>query len=358
MKKLFIFCLASLCVTPVYAKRDSSYLLQRAVNQIRQKSGASVAVLSILYKNHISTFHSGNYNPNQNLFQIGSITKSFTSTVILKLEAQHKLNINDSITKYLPQYPKWKSIKIRNLLNHTSGIYNYTSSGVFMRSVHHQLSHQFSPEDLVRIAYRHPRLFSPSKGWKYSNTNYVLAGMIAQKVAHEPLQALVNELIITPMHLQNTYYFPNTTPQSVQQHLVPGFSSDAHRITGMNMSWINAAGAVVSNPHDLVRWFYGIFHHTIVTPTQLNKMTQLVFIPTGRPISSCVSIIGYGLGVKCKNISGLGPLWFHTGSTTGYNAIVGWLPREQLAFAISINRDQNNSRKFYALAQPLLKLLK
>jgi D-alanyl-D-alanine carboxypeptidase len=336
--------------------------IQQILNNWRASSGIPSATLSILTPDQTKpiTFTSGTIDytkrekPNADtLFQAGSITKSFTSTIILQLEAEGKLNINDPITKYLPQYPRWSTVTIRQLLNHTSGIFNYTETSTFntIRKTHPQA--ELSPEQLVQMVATHRGYFSPGAGWKYSNTNYVLAGMIIQKVMGQSIEKVMNHYLHGggwKVKLLNTYYHARIYTASLVSKMAHGYSSEGRDVTTDNMSWAYTAGAIVSTTEDLLTWWHGLFQGHILPPRQLMQMTSLVCekpSPSCRPgmnmphLTSYEHGKGYGLGViqSSYGSSKIGPVWWHNGSTKGYKAIVMWFPEYNIYMALTINRD-------------------
>ena len=128
------------------------------------------------------------------LFEIGSITKSFTSVAILRLETADKLTIEDKLGKWLPQYPAWKDVTIYRLLDMTSPIPGYDNQPSIAKIMGDDPSHRFSPEELVASAYPHNGKPEPVSGWTYSNTNYILAQMIVEKASGKPYADVVREL--------------------------------------------------------------------------------------------------------------------------------------------------------------------
>jgi D-alanyl-D-alanine carboxypeptidase len=286
-------------------------------------------------------------------YQAGSISKSFTAAIILDLEAKGKLNINDPITKYLPQYPQWKSVTIRELLNHTSGIFNYTAAGIFNRIRSAQPRAEFTPAQLVAIATRQHSYFPPGKGWKYSNTNYVLAGMIIEKVTGQPMMEVMNYYLHRGgfhMDLSNTYYAPGLYSGALMARMAYGYSSSGIDTTYDNMSWAYTAGAIVTTTQDLLTWWHGLFQGNILPKAQMDQMMTLVCEASSENcragqlithISNNPSSKGYGLGIIKSGFGSqkIGPVWWHNGSTRGYKALVMWFPQNDIYMALTINRD-------------------
>ncbi len=341
---------------PVY-----QHEIQQILSNWRARSGIPGAALSIYLPNHAypinissgtTQFRGGESIDSQTLFQAGSITKSFTSMIMLDLESQGKLNIDDPITNYLPQYSRWQNVTIRELLNHTSGIFNYTESGQFNNIRKDNPQAGFTPEQLVQLAAEHRDYFYPGQGWKYSNTNYVLAGMIIQKITGEPAAQIMNDYLRSNTHLDllNTYYLSGIYPNGFLSHMAHGYNSRGEDVTYDNMSWAFTAGAIVTTTQDLLTWWHDLFQGNILPRSQMEQLKSIVCernspaCRVGQPIPPLWNEAtghGYGLGVIETSYGNekLGPVWWHNGSTAGYKAIVMWFPKSDIYLALTINRD-------------------
>jgi len=362
----FIFCSISLLYgTVVYAEDALTPVKQSEIQKIlsdwRARTGIPGATLSIYMpgNDYPVTFNSGRTMfgggqevSDDTLYQAGSITKSFTSAIILKLEAAGKLNIDDPITEYLPQYPQWKNITIRQLLNHTSGIFNYTEAGLF-NEIRKNPRTGFTPEQLVAIAAHHPNYFFPGHGWKYSNTNYVLAGMIIEKVTGQPINDVMNYYLHHggwPLNLANTYFASGMYTNNFISRMAHGYSSAGADATYDNMSWAFTVGAIVSNTQDLLTWWRALFEGHVLPEAQMKEMMTLVcdaYSPEcvrGQPVPHVADGSngkGYGLGIIQSGLGSekIGTVWWHNGATRGYKAIVMWFPKSDIYMALTINRD-------------------
>lgn len=355
---LFFFIFFAINAWPATSEQVQ---IQQMLNQWRARYGIPSATLSILLPNSDTpiTFMSGTTGyangqktQNNTLFQAGSITKSFTAAIILQLEAEKKLDIDDPITKYLPQYPRWRNVTIRELLNHTSGIFNYTETATFnrIRKIYPRMN--FSPAQIVSLVSNHRDYFSPGQGWKYSNTNYILAGMIIEKVTGQPLEKVMHYYLHSgiKVNLYNTYYLAKLYSKAFIARMAHGYSSTGHDVTADNMSWAHAAGAIVTTTQDLLIWWRGLFQYKILPPEQMAEMTSLVCETSNlqclagerRPHLGNNSIgKGYGLGViqSAYGSSKIGSVWWHNGSTKGYKALVMWYPKSNIYMALTIDRD-------------------
>ena len=227
--------------------------ISNTLNKIQMKYKLSAIELSIASPNIKSTTNI--YNGNicntcqesinaQNIFQIGSITKTFIDYAIIKLIDSKQIKLTDTIEKYLPQYPKWKNITIQQLINHTSGIYSYDESFFWWWRIYLFPTREWHSDELTAIAYEHNAYFSPDQGWHYSNTNYVLLGLIIEKITKQPLTKYFSEDLYnnTKLPLSNTYYIPNNLPSNISAKLVHGYLNNKYDVTSTNTSALQASG--------------------------------------------------------------------------------------------------------------------
>lgn len=342
---------------------DQTQQIQSLLNNYRARLQIPAVAMSISLPNSTEplTFLSGTTTmggsqkiTNNSLFQAGSISKSFTAMAVLELVRQGKVSLDDPITKYLPQYPRWHNVTIRQLLNHTSGIFNYTKTGRFDRIRHDDPQAGMTPEQIVNIASSFPSYFPPGKGWKYSNTNYVLAGMIIEKVTHEPISTIMEYYLHgnPKLHLTNTFYRPNIYSSEEIAQMAHGYSMNGTDVTTSNMAWAYTAGAIVSNSTDLLTWWQGLFKNNLLPNQQLAQMMSLVCEHTNKK-TNCIAgrpaphleewqvDKRYGLGIiqSATGSSEMGTVWWHNGSTQGYKAIVMWYPKSDIYVSFMIDRD-------------------
>jgi D-alanyl-D-alanine carboxypeptidase len=213
------------------------------------------------------------------LYQMGSTSKSFTAAVILQLEAQGKLSLDNTLAKWLPEYPVWKDVTIRRLLNMTSGIPNYSETEWISKAWANEQMRAFTLKELVNAAYPSATNQLPAtKGYHYSNTNYALAGMIAEKASGKSFRDLVHEMVIEPHGLDSTFYEASTYRPPVIKRLAHGYFENEGcadyqpdckeswnaPILGRDMrndsvSWMQSAGGGVANARDVDRWMRAIF---------------------------------------------------------------------------------------------------
>lgn len=279
------------------------------------------------------------------LFQIGSITKTFTAAVILNLEAQGKLSINDKIGPWFPQYPNWQAITIKQLLNMSSGIFQYEKDPAFAKANQHNPQKQWRVDQLLAVSYQHPLYFQPGTSWHYCNANYILLGEIVEKITHQKLATIFDRLLQQEdIKLPNTYYIPNNYNNSIMQQMAHGYQ-DKQDITADNMSTFGAAGAMISTSSDIAQWIKALFSGKILAPQQLAEfMTTIPFDVPPKPKGS-----RYGLGLYYLNTIQYGDIWWYSGVTDGYISLFMYVPNRQLIITANINRIQ---QKNYWLLMP------
>ncbi|WP_042433321.1 serine hydrolase domain-containing protein [Streptacidiphilus anmyonensis] len=254
--------------------------------------------------------------PRNGQVRIGSVTKTFTAVVVLQLVGEGKIRLDDPVETYLPgllrgQGIDGRHITVRQLLQHTSGLPDYeddVTDDILQRRY-------LSPRDTLDIALRHEAVFAPGTSWGYSNTNYLVAGMIVEKVTGRPLAEEVDKRIIKKIGLRGTY-LPDPAETTLRGPHPHGYHKDGpdgalRDVTEIDPSAAWAAGAMVSTSSDLTRFFSELMKegHLLSGP-ELKQMRTTV--PTGVPGYD------YGLGIMRTQLSCHKTVWWHNGSIPGY----------------------------------------
>jgi D-alanyl-D-alanine carboxypeptidase len=275
-------------------------------------------------------------------FRIGSITKSFVSTVVLQLAGERRLTLDDTVARWLPGVvPNGDSITVRQLLNHTSGLYDYTDIPFSLQLLREPLR-TWRPSELVQLAMAHPPLFPPGTSWSYSNTNYILLGLIIAAVDRVPAQlqmaspALeVYRRIIGPRRLWHTS-FPLTDPDIHGRH-AHGYLIDPPPELGLptildttrfNPSWAWTAGAIISTLDDVADFYRALFTGRLLGAAQQRDLESTVPTKAGDE---------YGLGVTKLQMP-CGPAWAHDGGTPSHFNIALTSPDGSRQAALMLNR--------------------
>ncbi|WP_330266909.1 serine hydrolase domain-containing protein [Streptomyces griseorubiginosus] len=281
-------------------------------------------------------------------YRVGSITKTFVSTVVLQLEAEGRLSLDDTVEKWLPGVVHGNGhdgsrITLRQLLNHTSGIFNYTADETFGRTYFLKdgfLRHRYdtkTPEQLVAVAMAHRPDFAPGTSWNYSNTNYVLAGMVIQKVTGRSYGEEIRDRVIEPLHLTATSV-PGTRvtvprPSSrAYSKLAQTATGPTYDVTRLNPSLASSAGEMISDSADLDRFYSALLKGRLLPPKQLKEMKATVAVE-GIPNAS------YGLGLIDRKLSCGVHVWGHDGGIHGSNSVAVTTADGRHSLAFNFNGD-------------------
>ncbi|MGQ3889866.1 serine hydrolase domain-containing protein [Legionella sp. CNM-1927-20] len=288
-----------------------------------------------------------------NLFEIGSITKSFVSALILQLEAEGKLSINDNLGKWLPQYPNWKDVTIKQLLNMTSDIPNYSSNVDFYKIAEKtNFKKQWEAAELLKWAFP-DKPIEQKKQFSYSNSNYILASLIIEKITNKPFAEVLKTRILVPFQLNNTFYPAGNDAEEIYQKLMPrmvhGYFYDKDKkkmidATGNNLTWAAAAGAIIADTADIIRWVQILYHGELFDNNhRKNALTELMTVvstKTGQviPTVSKDDPDGFGLGVVYIYDSETeNRYWSYKGSTLGYRVMYLFSPCNNITVAVALN---------------------
>ncbi|GAA2234428.1 serine hydrolase domain-containing protein [Kitasatospora cystarginea] len=263
-------------------------------------------------------------------FRIGSTTKTFVATVLLQLAAEGRLSLDDSVEHWLPGVvdgPGYEPdrITVRQLLNHTSGIYNFAVDEKVIDEnkgtpfLQHRFD-RYTPEELVRIAMAHQPDFAPGAGWTYSDTNYVLAGMIVERATGSTLAEQIERRIVTPLGLTGTY---TPAPDDVTIHGPHGRgyshlwdldpNAPAYDVTELSPSWGWASGDMISTAPDLATFFGALLGGRLLPPAQQEEMFTMIPTPKGKWIDNAT----YGLGVSSIKLDCGATVWGMGGAING-----------------------------------------
>jgi D-alanyl-D-alanine carboxypeptidase len=289
----------------------------------------------------------------QDLWQIGSVTKSFTTATILQLEAEGKLSIGQTIGDWLPQYPAWKNVKIRRLLNLTSGIPSYDRVPAMLEAYVRDPNRSFTAAELIAYVYPgHPHAPPPTTGYDYSNTNYLLCQLIIERVTHNSYASEIERRFLhSNVGLTSTHYAQTQYPANVLDRMVSGYLFDRESamaplapllgtdVRDHSVSWMQGAGGIVSTPEDVARWARALYAGPMLAPKQRAELLTLVSMKTGEPIktTSVSDPNGFGLGVVQLREPTAGTVWFYEGETYGYRMMYLYFPHQDAVIALGAN---------------------
>jgi D-alanyl-D-alanine carboxypeptidase len=263
--------------------------------------------------------------------RIGSVTKTFTATAVLQLAGDGKVGLDDPIDRYLNGVPDGESITVRQLAGMRSGLADYSEADGFQAAVAANPTGDFTPQRLLDWAFELPPLAPPGAQVQYCNTNYVLLGLLVEKVTGAPLADYLAERIFDPLGLRHTSFptgtqFPEPHARGYTEPLdgtdPPVDASD----WSAGLTW--AAGAMIATLEDMRTWLPVLASGSLLKPELQDQRLQT------RPEPGTPADFGYGLGLF--TVAG----WIgHNGSVPGYQTVAVHLPEQQTTLVVMINTD-------------------
>ncbi len=250
-------------------------------------------------------------------YRIGSISKTFTATIIMQMVDEDKISLNSKLADYYPEIPNAREITIEHLLRHRSGLYNFTNMPTYVGWMEQPVTR----DQLLTTFIKNGTVFNPGEKAEYSNTNYVLLSLIAEKIDKEDFVTILNDRIIVPCKLSHTYFGGKINPKN-NEALSYTMSSSWTLAPETDMSIPLGAGAVVSNPTDLNAFYHQLFMGQLVSAASLNKMKEIVD--------------HYGIGlipIPFYERKALG----HGGSIDGFQSMVMYFPTDNVSVAYTSN---------------------
>jgi D-alanyl-D-alanine carboxypeptidase len=291
-------------------------------------------------------------------FAIASISKTFLAALILTLVEDGRLDLETSVTTYLPDLAIDPLITVHQLLDHTSGLHDYFYDPEIDAALLADRTRAWTAQEA--LSYVGKPYFKPGKGWHYSNTNYVVLGLLAESVGGAPLAEQLRTRFLLPLGLDHTHY------QGVERPLGPiarayRFSGPGLRLPPIPLSdgsnivpftsvvtAAGSAGSLASTADDLVTWAKALYGGSVLSPASLAAMTADVAVTAPFKPS-----IPYGLGVQAATIDGR-PSLGHSGRLLGSRTVVRWLPEQGIAIAVLTNQSRNDPN---LVARALLRVL-
>jgi CubicO group peptidase (beta-lactamase class C family) len=256
------------------------------------------------------------------IFEIGSITKQFTATLIMMLIEERKLRLDDRLPRFLAGTPDdWSKITVRHLLTHTSGIRNYTGLDGF------EVSRHLTAGEFVRSLGGHPLESEPGDKFVYCNSGYNLLGFIIEKVSGQSYWEMLRARILVPLQMNST--FSRDLPRRSNQAL--GYEKKDGRLVprDSNLTDVFAAGAIVSTAGDLAKWINALGSGKLLKPATLAQMWTPTKLNDG-------TIYAYGFGWRLDDYKGHKNVG-HSGSTSGFSASLQSFPERKLTVIVLCN---------------------
>ena len=250
-------------------------------------------------------------------FRIASVTKSFVAAAVLQLVGEGRLRLDEPVERRLPGVvPDGLSITIRQLLNHSSGLFDYDEDTAWIKARFANPARVWTPRELVRIAVRHRPHFPPGSSWRYSNTNFVVLGLLLERVTGKPLGEVLRTRLFAPLRLTATSYPLRTALTGAYAHgyLVaspplpqpPGTLIDTSSALSPS-AW--GAGQLVSNVRDVTAFFAALLGGRVIPQALLREMKT--------PVNG----YDYGLGIYSRPTR-CGTAWGHNGDIPGWRNVV------------------------------------
>lgn len=306
---------------------------------------------ALVYKNGDVIYRKGFGNANlelgvpmkpEHVFEIGSITKQFTAIAILMLEEKGKLKVEDDITKYIPDYPtNGKTITIHHLLNHTSGIKSYTG----MQSFQANARRDMTPSEIIDFFKNEPMDFDPGEKFLYNNSGYILLGHIIEVITGETYADFVQKNFFDKLGMKNSYYGSHS---KVIKNRAYGYQNRDGFVNAnyLSMTLPYAAGSLMSNVDDLLKWQKALNTNKLITRKSYEKAINGSSLNSGEHI-------GYGYGLGAGKLQGSKSI-SHGGGIFGYTTQGIYMPEEDVFVSILTNCDCNSpggvANKIAALA--------
>lgn len=261
--------------------------------------------------------------PADGRFRMGSTTKTFTATVALQLVGEGELSLDDTVEQRLPGVVGGnghdaRRITLRHLLQHTSGISD--ADYPMPQTVEEHFAERFAPtppQRIVAAAMRHEPLFPPGTGWSYSNTGYVLVGMIIERVTGKPWHQEVRDRILTPLALDDTLW-PGASPRLPEPHAraYKRFAAGEPLVDVTELVNVDASGGLVTTTADLNRFLRALVTGQLLRPAELQEMQRTT--PTDDSVQAAFPGARYGLGIMNIPLPCGGSYWSNSGSDPGW----------------------------------------
>ncbi len=310
--------------------------IDTAVNQVLSATGVPSASIAVVKDGKMVYTHAyglARVSPAQPAapsmrYSIGSISKQFTAAAMLLLQQDGKLTLDDKVSKYLPELTRANEVTIRMLLSHTSGYQDYWPQDYVMPP----MMKPVTSEEILNTWAKKPLDFDPGTKWQYSNTNYVIAGVIVEKVSGMPVMKLLQSRVFTPLHMESVY-------NSDQARLTAADATGYYRhalgplrpAPKEGPGWMFAAGELAMTAYDLGLWDVSLMNRALLQPASYGQMFEEVMLKDGDGTH-------YGLGVDVHSDGGH-LLVEHSGEVSGFVSDDRVYVDDKAAVAVLTNQD-------------------
>ena len=327
MKKIFFLLLLPLALT---AQEKQQKLLAEYMNAQASVNKFSGAVLIMKKGKEVLRQGYGLADAEWNIpntpdtkFRIGSITKQFTAVCILQLIEQNKLSFDDKLSKFFPSFPKGDSVTIHMLLNHTSGIANYTDLPDFGKVDHLVLS----KDSMVAFFSKRPYNFSPGTKFRYNNSGYFLLGCIIEKVSGESYDHYLREHVLDKLGMTNTGVDDANVILPRRAHGYSKANDKVFNAEYISIDWAYSAGSIYSTLDDLYKWDQALYTTSVIDAASKQKM----FTP---------GLSRYGYGLVIDSFENHARIW-HNGGINGFSSHITRFVNDDICVVIFSNNETN-----------------
>jgi D-alanyl-D-alanine carboxypeptidase len=269
----------------------------------------------------------------KSLHRVGSVTKTFTAAVILSLVKDGVLGLDDKLSKWVPNVTGGDGITLRQLLDHQSGLFNYTDDTAFEKTAPTTV---YTPRQLVDVSLRNPVYFAPGTSWHYSNTNFILLGMVAEAAGQAKLGVLIRTRVLEKAGLTATFF---DGEEALGGTLAPAQNTQGGDATKViDPSWAWAAGSIVATPGDLAIWIEKVGSGTFYDAAQQKDL--LTTVPTGQAnLDYGLGIIVFGAAITAGAGIGIG----HDGDIPGYHTQAFHFPDTKTTLVAIVDSDAESA---------------
>ncbi|HSC30416.1 MAG TPA: serine hydrolase domain-containing protein [Gemmatimonadaceae bacterium] len=335
-------CLVTLCVGAVAAPagaQDADRLpaqvdsIATAVLAATGVPSASVAIVRHGAIAYVHAYGNAKLDPQTPAdttmrYAIGSISKQFTAAAILLLTQQHKVSLDDPVSRFVPGLSRGNEVTVRELLSHTSGYQDFWPQDYVPPS----MEKPTTPQQIIDRWAKQPLDFEPGTKWQYSNTNFIIAGLIVQKASGTPFTKFIHTRILDPLGLTTAVDFDALGPSAAQPIGYMRYGLGPLRpSTPTGPGWMFGAGELAMTPTDLAKWDISMIKQSVLSPASYKAMETTVLLKNG--VSS-----GYGLGVEVGQVGGHRMI-SHSGEVSGFTAENMVFPDDSAAIVVLTNQD-------------------
>jgi CubicO group peptidase (beta-lactamase class C family) len=303
-------------------------------NSLDGKTASGVAVLvakdgKVLYKKGFgyADIEKKELISPETKFRIGSVTKQFTASAILKLQEEGKISVNDKLSKFLPDFPRAGEVTIHQLLTHISGIHSYTSKPEFINKV----TSPITEEELIAFFKNDPYDFNPGEQWAYNNSAYFILGHIIGKVSGKPYGEYLKESFFVPLGMTNTGIYNATLNLQNEAKGYTKENGQYKRAMNWDMSWAGGAGAIYSTVEDLYKWEEALFNGKVLPEKSSTAAFTPVVLNNGKKPDA-----SYGYGLMINDYRSVEVIE-HGGGLHGFISQLARYPKENITVAILTN---------------------